>query len=38
MYAGAVEALKWYHEAQACGSSTQDIERVRQIAESQFRA
>lgn len=38
MYVNAVEAMKRYHEAQASGSSPEEIERLRQIAESQFRA
>ncbi len=38
MYADAVEAMKRYHEAQASGSSAEEVERLRQIAESQFRA
>jgi len=38
MYTDAVEALKRYHEAQVSGSTAEEIERLRQIAESQFRA
>jgi len=38
MYADAVEAMKRYHEAQVSGRSAEEIERLRQIAESQFRA
>jgi len=38
MYIDAVEAMKRYHEAQLSGSSAEETERRRQIAESQFRA
>lgn len=38
MYTDAVDAIKQYHEAQASGSSAEEVERLRQIAESQFRA
>jgi len=38
MYADAVQAMKRYQEAQACGSSAEEVEWLRQIAESQFRA
>jgi hypothetical protein len=38
MYADAVEAMKRYHEAQVSGSTAEEIERLRQIAEFQFRA
>ena len=38
MYHDAVEAMKQYHEAQARGCPFEEIERLRQIAESRFRA
>lgn len=38
LFTDAIEAMKRYHEAQASGSSAEEIERLRQIAESQFRA
>ncbi|WP_322359710.1 hypothetical protein [Pseudomonas sichuanensis] len=38
MYTDAMDALKRYHEAQASGSSAGEVERLRQIAESQFQA
>jgi len=38
MYADAVEAMKRYHEAQDSGRACEEIERLRLIAESQFRA
>ncbi|WP_100634213.1 hypothetical protein [Pseudomonas qingdaonensis] len=38
MYHDAVEAMKQYHEAQARGCPFEEIERLRQIAETQFRA
>jgi len=38
MYADAVGAMKRYHEAKAAGQSAQEVERLRQIAESQFQA
>ena len=38
MYADAVAAMKRYHEAQAAGLPTEEVERLRQIAESQFQA
>lgn len=38
MYTDAIEALKRYHEAQVSGRPAEEIERLRQIAESQFRA
>ena len=38
MYTDAVEAMKQYHDAKASGSSIEEVERLRQIAESQFRA
>lgn len=38
MYRDAVDAMKRYHEAQASGSSDEEIERLRQIAESQLQA
>ncbi|WP_238346507.1 hypothetical protein [Pseudomonas taiwanensis] len=38
MYSDAVGAMKQYHEAQARGCPTEEVERLRQIAESQFRA
>lgn len=38
IYGDAVEAMKRYHEAQASSSSVEEIERLRQIAESQFQA
>ena len=38
MYTQATDALKRYHEAQASGSPTHEIERLRQIAEAQFQA
>ena len=38
MYAEAVAAMKRYHEAQAAGQPAEDVERLRQIAESQFQA
>jgi len=38
MYADAVKAMKHYHESQDSGRSCEEIERLRLIAESQFRA
>lgn len=38
MYADAAEAMRRYHEAQVSGSDAEEIERLRQIAESQFQA
>jgi len=38
MYTDAVDAMKQYHEAQASGCPAAEIERLRQIAESQFEA
>ncbi|MFG0268800.1 hypothetical protein [Pseudomonas sp. zjy_14] len=38
MYTDAVNALKRYHEAQAAGLPTAEVERLRQTAESQFAA
>ncbi|NNJ14727.1 hypothetical protein CSV86_005445 [Pseudomonas putida CSV86] len=38
MYIDAVDAMKQYHEARASGSSAEEVERLRLIAESQFRA
>lgn len=38
MYADAVEAMKRYHQAQADGTSIEDVERLRRIAESHFQA
>jgi len=38
MYTDAVEAMKRYHEAQASDFSSEEIERLRQIAEAQFLA
>lgn len=38
MYSDAVDAMKQFHEAQARGCPAEEIERLRQIAESQFRA
>ncbi|ORL50918.1 hypothetical protein [Pseudomonas putida] len=38
MYTDAVDAMKRYHEAQASARPEQEIERLRQIAEAQFRA
>ena len=34
MYTDAVDAMKQYHEAQASGSSAEEVERLRQIADS----
>jgi len=38
MYADAVEAMKLYHEAQISGRPGEEIVRLRQFAEAQFRA
>lgn len=38
MYAEAVAAMKRYHESQAAGLPADEVERLRQIAESQFQA
>lgn len=38
MYADALAAMKLYCQAKASGRSAQQVERLRQIAESQFRA
>ncbi|WP_426429063.1 hypothetical protein [Pseudomonas palmensis] len=38
MYTDAVDAMRRYHEAQASGRPAEELERLRQIAESQFRA
>ncbi|MBC3421948.1 hypothetical protein [Pseudomonas sp. RW3S2] len=38
MYTDAVDAMRRYHSAVASGSSSEEIERLRQIAESQFQA
>ena len=38
MYTEAVDALKRYHEAQASDCPAEEIEHLRQIAESQFQA
>lgn len=38
LYTDAVDAMKRYHEAQASARPGDEIERLRQIAESQFRA
>ncbi|WP_216891724.1 hypothetical protein [Pseudomonas putida] len=38
MYTDAMVAMKKYHEAQALGSPAEEVERLRLIAESQFRA
>lgn len=38
MYTQATDALKRYHEAQASGCPTEEIERLRQIAEAEFQA
>lgn len=38
MYTDAMDALKRYQEAKASGSSADEVERLRQIAESQFQA
>lgn len=38
MYADAVAAMRRYHEAQAAGQPAEEVERLRQIAESQFQA
>ncbi|WP_449432004.1 hypothetical protein [Pseudomonas putida] len=38
MYTDAAEALKNYHEAQAAGEPPLEVERLRQIAESQYQA
>lgn len=38
MYADAVEAMKQYHEARTSGCPAEEVERLRQIAESQFQA
>ncbi|WP_083279668.1 hypothetical protein [Pseudomonas sp. NBRC 111122] len=38
MYTDAVTAMKRYYQAKAFGSSAEEVERLRQIAESQFRA
>lgn len=37
MYADAVD-MKRYHEAQASGEPSEEVERLRLIAESQFQA
>lgn len=36
MYTDAVKALKRYHEALAAGFPAAEVERFRQVAESQF--
>lgn len=38
MYTDAVNALERYQEARAAGRPAQEVERLRLIAESQFRA
>lgn len=38
MYTDAVDAMKQYHDAQASGCPPEEVERLRQIAEAQFRA
>ncbi len=38
MYTDAVDAMRRYHEAQISGRTTEEIERLRLIAESQFQA
>ncbi|MCO6689674.1 hypothetical protein QIY50_25200 [Pseudomonas putida] len=38
MYTQATDALKRYHEAQASGCPTEEIERLLQIAEAEFQA
>ncbi|MNJ76635.1 hypothetical protein D3C77_739570 [compost metagenome] len=36
--AQAIEAMRQYHEAQAAGSSAEEVERLRLMAESLFQA
>ncbi|RII74354.1 hypothetical protein D0894_27285 [Pseudomonas monteilii] len=38
LYTDAVDAMKRYHETQALARPGDEIEQLRQIAESQFRA
>ena len=38
MYTDAVDAMKQYHQAQASGYPVEEVERLRLIAEAQFRA
>ncbi|WP_080958456.1 MULTISPECIES: hypothetical protein [Pseudomonas] len=38
LYTDAVDAMQRYHKAQASARPGDEIERLRQIAESQFRA
>ncbi|MNC68948.1 hypothetical protein D3C75_1195950 [compost metagenome] len=38
IYTDAADAMKRYHEALAAGRSSEEIERLRLIAESQFQA
>jgi hypothetical protein len=38
LYTDAIDALKRYHEALACGGPIHKIERLRQIAESQLQS
>ncbi|ATN09689.1 hypothetical protein CRN80_08470 [Pseudomonas sp. FDAARGOS_380] len=38
LYTDAVEAVKRYHDAQVNGCPDDEIRRLRQIAETQFRA
>lgn len=38
MYTQAVDAMKRYQDAQASGLPSEEIERLRQIAELQFQA
>ncbi|MFZ4964801.1 hypothetical protein ACL9RJ_11065 [Pseudomonas sp. Mn2068] len=38
MYTDAVDAMKQYHEAQVSGCPSEEVERLRQIAESQLQA
>lgn len=34
----AIDAMRCYHEAKAAGSSAQEVERLRVLAESMFQA
>lgn len=38
MYRDALSALRRYHEAQASGLCADEVERLRKIADSQFKA
>jgi len=38
MFTDAVEAMRRYDEAKAAGASSEEVERLRLIAESQFQA